>query len=766
MSDDHKAIFLSYASQDSEAAKRICESLRQAGIEVWFDQSELVGGDAWDAKIRRQIASCTLFVPVISANTQARLEGYFRLEWKLAAQRTHTMAEEKTFLLPVVIDDTRDADAKVPAEFKAVQWTRLPRGETTAAFVNRGKTLLIGKVDGDLRAPSIDAPQSNAPGGRVPPRTKWALAALGTLVLGLIAFITLRPQSKEPATTLPAGDRAESKPAAADKSIAVLPFENLSTDKENGFFADGVHEDVLTALQNIRELRVLSRTTMMQYRERGQKSLPQIARELGVTYVLEGSVQRAGDKVRVRAQLIDARTDAHLWALPAGEHDLTNIFAVQAQLASAIASQLKATISPQEKTLIERRPTQNAAAYDLFLKAREVMNQPRANYEHLQNAVSLFEAAVRLDQKFAEAWVALSLVNGRIYFLNMDHTPGRLESTKTALDRGIALTPDTPEALQAAGYYYFGGFRDFPRALTYWEPALRARPNFPDLLSNLGGLKRRSGRWNEALAHFRQATEFDPGNLVVARNLALTFEAGRRYDEAAIEHRRMHRFVPEDIGVMLAPALMAFLKTGTDTEMKHGLARLTQAQAESADGLRARILWAFLSGDLATYLKIEKQIPSEPTTVRDFRGLRAFETAQAMAAAGDLEGSRSRADAEQLRRRLVNEPENDALWRALARGEALLGHKDEALRCARKADELIPESLDSFVANDNRRTLAFVYAWTGDKDRALAEYARLLRMPSGLNVHEMRRSPEFFPLQGEPRFEALLNDPKNNAPLF
>ncbi|MSU25620.1 MAG: TIR domain-containing protein [Opitutus sp.] len=336
MSESAKAVFLSYASQDVAAALRICAALRAAGVEVWFDQDALVGGDAWDAKIRGQIGTCALFIPVISAATQERLEGYFRLEWKLAANRSHTMAEEKAFLLPVVIDGTRDAEGKVPTEFRAVQWTKLPGGETSAAFVARVQKLLGGPS-----APVVTAATIPSQPGPVVPAARsglplWFGVTLGVGVLALGAFVVLRPAGRDvtaapkpvAANTPVAANNsapAAAAPVVSDKSIAVLPFDNLSTDKENGFFADGVHEDVLTALQNIRELRVISRTTVLQYREK-TKPLPQIARERGVAYILEGSVRRAGNKVRVSAQLIDARTDTHLWSLPPGERELNDIF--------------------------------------------------------------------------------------------------------------------------------------------------------------------------------------------------------------------------------------------------------------------------------------------------------------------------------------------------------------------------------------------------------------------------------------------------------
>ena len=281
MSDANPAVFLSYASQDAEAARRICESLRAAGVEVWFDQNELVGGDAWDQKIRKQIRECALFVPILSANTQARLEGYFRIEWKLAAQRTHAMADEKAFLLPVVIDDTTDADARVPVEFKAVQWTRAHRGGNAGAFVAN--------------------------------------------VLNLLGAPTPIP----PVATNPASNRTMGP--AGGPSIAVLAFTNLSRDPENEYFSDGISEELLNVLAKLPGLKVAARTSAFFFKGRNVP-IPEIARALGVAHVVEGSVRKMGNRVRITAQLIDAQDGFHVWS-DNFDRELQDIFAVQDEIA-------------------------------------------------------------------------------------------------------------------------------------------------------------------------------------------------------------------------------------------------------------------------------------------------------------------------------------------------------------------------------------------------------------------------------------------------
>ncbi|MBI4622232.1 MAG: TIR domain-containing protein [Verrucomicrobia bacterium] len=350
------AVFLSYAREDTDAARRITEALRGFGVEVWFDQSELRGGEAWDEKIHGQIRDCTLFLAVISAHTQHRREGYFRREWKLAVVRTNDMAEGVPFLLPVVVDDTAESRALVPAEFLRVQWTRLPGGLPTPQFIEQVKRLLaqmsadVGQVS-DLphREPLTSSSSTQR---RTFPL--WAATMVGALVLGLVAYFALRPP------TAPAvNDLSSVALAKEDKSVAVLPFENRSEDKDNNaFFSDGIHEDILTNLAHIRELRVVSRTSVMEYRGK-TGNIREIARKLGVAYVLEGSVRRAGNRVRVTGQLIRAATDEHIWA-ETYDKDLNDIFAIQSELAQKIAGALHAALSPEEKKHLARRPGGNS----------------------------------------------------------------------------------------------------------------------------------------------------------------------------------------------------------------------------------------------------------------------------------------------------------------------------------------------------------------------------------------------------------------------
>jgi len=314
VSQSQKAVFLSYASQDAEAARRICEALRKAGIEVWFDQSELRGGDAWDQKIRGHIKNCALFIPIISGNTDSRTEGYFRLEWKLAVDRSHLMADDASFLLPVVIDATPDATARVPDRFRQLQWSRLPSGETSPAFVERVSSLLTPEA-------SSASPQSRQSAGIGPrrsgpkpvaspklPPTLLIIAAVAVIAAGYLAVdkFVLSKHGTDSGRALSVAQSSISTPAAIpEKSIAVLPFTDMSEKKDQEYFSDGLSEELIDLLAKGTDMRVAARTSTFSFKGK-QATIPEIAKTLGVANVLEGSVRKAGPTLRVTAQLIRA----------------------------------------------------------------------------------------------------------------------------------------------------------------------------------------------------------------------------------------------------------------------------------------------------------------------------------------------------------------------------------------------------------------------------------------------------------------------------
>ncbi|MEI6106262.1 MAG: TIR domain-containing protein [Opitutae bacterium] len=809
MSEPTKAVFLSYAREDTEAARRIAEALRGFGVEVWFDQSELRGGDSWDAKIKKQIRECALFLPLVSAQTQERTEGYFRREWLLAVERTRDMAHGRAFIVPVVIDDTPEAEASVPEEFMRYQWTRLTSGEPTPEFVAQVKRLLDGPKKPTLKAeharpPTLppylkqaaqkteDRGQKTEDGqaGRKRAIPSWMWGVVGVVLIGVaIGVVLLRQTAPTPpvaaspsepkpvpanpspqASGLPARPEPAERTPAADKSIAVLPFTNMSEDKDSGYFADGIHEDILTNLSNIGELRVVSRTSVMQYRAT-TKPVPQIARELGVAYLLEGSVRRAGNKVRVTGQLIRAGSDQHLWA-KSYDRDLTDVFAIQAELAKEIAGALSAALSPQEKARLDHAPTTNPAAYDLVLRARQIDRNGNDTRQELETQEAMLQSAVALDPAYASAWAALGSVNSQMIFNALDTSEARLAKAKAAIDRARQLEPDSLEVLAGIVTYYYYALRDYPTALEQIGRITRQWPKnyFGPFLTGL--IQRRQGQWVESLANLRLAAELDPGSAEIARNLMISLGSMRRYPEAIVEQERRVRLLPESLRESFEVARLKYFLNGSSKEGDGLLAGLIAARADPALAAGYRKLWAAMKGDLAAVQALNREYPEAWAPGLGSGGGSpaeyALNNAVVMAAQGDLAGARKRIEkhAAELRARLVNEFRNTVVLAQLAQIEALLGHTAEALAAAQQARAIMPESLDPLSGRGPHQALAFVLAWNGDKEAACAELRQLLATGSQPNVHVLKTGPTFFPLKGYPAFEAILNDPKNNAPLF
>ena len=513
----HQAVFLSYASQDAEVVARIAEALRAAGVEVWFDRNELVGGDAWDAKIRKQIAECALFVPVISASTQARLEGYFRLEWKLAAQRTHLMAEAKPFLVPMVIDDTRDAEAHVPAEFKAVQWTRLPGGETSTAFCTRVRHLLEGPVT--TRAARRTAAVSPAPG-------------------------------------------TPAAPAPEEKSVAVLAFANLSPDPENEYFSDGVSEDLIGMLGRVPGLTVRGRTSAFSFKGKNVP-MPEIARQLGVTYVVRGSVRKAGNRVRVTAQLTRAADDELVWSSEPLERELKDVFAVQDEVVALIAGKLSLQLGPAARSARAVNPE----AHRLVLEGQFYWN--RGSQAEMDRGEAAFAKAVALDPEFAEAHAGLAKVNVlRILYRVVDGSPGdraELRHAREAAVRAVALDPRNADALavQATACMLEG---DLDEAEARFQEALTLNPNatLPRIWHGL--LLANRGRLAAAIAENTKAIELDPLWFPPLQlQVLLMLEAGQ-FDAALLFSERVDAVRGEGYATNLLYRCGALRGLGRDAE--------------------------------------------------------------------------------------------------------------------------------------------------------------------------------------------------------
>jgi len=544
------AVFLSYASQDAEAAQRICEALRAGGIEVFLDQTELRGGDAWDQKIRHEIHDCALFIPVVSQHTQERLEGYFRHEWNLAIERTHHMAENKAFLVPVVVDGTPEHDPSVPEKFRELQWTHLPAGETPPAFVTRIQKLLSGQ--------SGSVPTMARRSAAVTPRRSSRLvpAVLAAVLVAVAAYLLVEkpwmarptPPAKVPTTS--------DTPAFAPPphSIAVLPFVNMSGDKEQEYFSDGLSEELLNDLARINELRVAARTSAFSFRGK-DIDIGTIARKLNVGAVLEGSVRRSAHTVRVTAQLINAVTGFHMWS-QSYDRDLGDVLKLQTDVAQAVSNALKVTLLGDVPSKIEVGGTRNPAAYDAYLRAASGYWRVH-NASDLMQVIDGYREAVRLDPHFAAAFAELSFsLSAYAQFAGPAVLDWKHQARDPAL-KAIELAPDLAEGHMALAALLADSL-DFKGATEEYERALALAPGNARVSKNYGAFAVSMGHTETGLTALRRSVALDPLNWSVHEDLIEALRLARRYEEALAAYRDALSHLPDNANFQWSSGLVYY----------------------------------------------------------------------------------------------------------------------------------------------------------------------------------------------------------------
>lgn len=566
MTEAARAIFLSYASQDAVVAGHIGDALRGAGLEVWFDQSELRGGDAWDQLIRRRIRECALFVPVISAHTQTRLEGYFRLEWKLAVERTHLMADGKAFLLPVVIDAIDERQAHVPESFRGVQWTYLPGGIATPAFTARVAQLLSGSsapgaggesgamaavpVGAALPIPPIINASKSAWGRRVTP------IALGLVSLAAVWLLVERFAYKEtgaptavsvaPPVATPAAANATTTPstrAPRAHSVAVLAFTNMSGDPKDDYFSDGLSEELLNTLAAVQGLQVAARTSSFSFKGKDE-AVGDIARKLNVGAILEGSVRRDKSHVRISTELINAVTGFQLWS-QTYDRDLKDVLALQTEIASAVSAALKVKLLQADARGVEVGGTDNPKAYDAYLRGEGLLRQPwtlKTNAE----ASAAFDEAIVLDPHYANAYFGRARARGS-YASNANISPADFirvnDELLTAARKAVELAPTLGVAHAMIGSA-LASKQDFVGAAAEYEKGLALSPGDARAYRRSALFLALMGRFDEAVARARHAVELDPLDALSHADLGATYKWARRYPEAMESYGRAMELDP------------------------------------------------------------------------------------------------------------------------------------------------------------------------------------------------------------------------------
>ena len=592
------------------------------------------------------------------------------------------------------------------------------------------------------------------------PISKWPL--IGAAVLILIAVLVIgsflfwqqqKPKSSAIASAIP------------EKSIAVMPFENLSEDKANAYFADGIQDEILTRLSKIADLKVVSRTSTQQYQSK-PGNLSEIARQLGVAHIVEGSVQKSAESVRVNVQLIKAANDSHLWA-DTFDRKLTDIFSVESEVAKAIADQLRAHLTGQEEQVIAAKPTDNPEAYDAYLRGLAFSLKTASTPANVLGAQKYLKEAVRLDPKFALAWALLSYTDARGYrTLNLQPTVALREEARQAAEMALTLQPNLGEAVLAKGYYHYSCLKDYDTAVRYFEQARPLLPNSSRISESLAYLERRRGQWERSESYFNEAERLDPRNVTLLTQYALSYILCRRFPEAVRKLDQVLNIVPDDLDTLAFKAAIA----QAEGELPRAAALLAPLHppADDTGALETQVYQAILERNPGPMISRLKEVLAKPDPALGyFIGELRFWLGWAQEVAGDHAAAQEswRQARSELESFLKEQPENRALIGDLALTNMGLGDKPAAFVFVEKGIAVVPIENDALDGPAPIEILARVAARMGDSDRAIAALQKLLSMPYEailastvpLTPAFLRLDPMFDPLRNDPRFQKLAS---------
>ncbi len=576
-------------------------------------------------------------------------------------------------------------------------------------------------------------------------RMRWA--AMTTALLGIAAIIAGIAMSSRYRVL-----------SAPEKSIAVLPFDNLSTDQGNAFFVAGIQDEILNDLAKVADLKVISRTSVIEYKTGVKRNLREIAKALGVAHVVEGAVQRTGNRVRVTAQLVDARTDMHLWA-ERYDRDLADVFAIQSEIAKRIADQLQVKISPNEKAAIDKPATTDLLAYDLYSRAQALwgdVSDPVHALENLLQAARLLNEALARDPDFVLAWCLLSRTHAAIY-KDYAHNPGRLDLANTAVQTALRLRPDAGEAHLALANYYYYGFRDYERARSELAIAQRALPNDAEVFLFTGLIDRRQGQWAEATRNLERALELDPRNRFVIQQLALIYRPQRRYDDEDRIWRRLLTIAPGDPLTRITRAQLALHWRADIETFQVTLSTLLTENPSVAPDIDDPF-FALCERTTAATSRALANYPREGTSAHGINLPPAYWEGVVARWQGDATKARAAFTAarDEVAKAVEQQPDFAAALSLLGMIDAGLGRKEDALREGRRACELLPIWKDAVDGTAFAVNLAQIYTWTGEKELAIEQIAAVERVPNRLSYGLLKLHPYWDPLRGDPRFEKIV----------
>jgi TolB-like protein/class 3 adenylate cyclase/Tfp pilus assembly protein PilF len=589
------------------------------------------------------------------------------------------------------------------------------------------------------------------PSSRKPVLMIAACIAIAALAIGAFLFWQ-RQNPKSSALTS----------AVPEKSVAVLPFDNFSRDPDNAFFTDGVQDQILTNLAQIADLKVISRTSVMQYKSGAPRNLREIGQQLGVARVVEGSVQRAGNRVRVNAQLIDARNDAHMWA-QTYDRDLADVFAIQSEIAKAIADQLQAKLSPNEKKAIEQPPTTDVAAFDLYSRGKTLIvttSFSAMGAPNLRQAIDLLNQAVARDPSFFLAQCELVRAHDQLYSLGLDHTPARLALADAALAAALRLRPDAGDTHLARAGHLYRAYRDYDGALAELEIARRTLPNDPRVFELTGYIARRRGQREEGLRNLERAVELDPRNFYTLQQIALSYLFLRQYSEEAAILDRALSIKPDDADTKVTRASIPWEEKGDTRPLHQALDEIRARDPEAIKSVADFWLRCALAerdaGAAQSALAALGDNPFGDDAVRLYRdfgeGLIARMTKDEAKARAAFTAARREQE-----KRVQAQPGYGPPLCVLGLIDAGLGHKEEALREGRRAMELVPVEKDFINGAHMIEYFAITAAWVGEKDLACEQLAKATQVSGAfVSYGRLKLLPWFDPLRGDPRFEKIV----------
>jgi len=596
-------------------------------------------------------------------------------------------------------------------------------------------------------------------------RMQWPQAVIAVLLLAILiaAGVFFFRHQAPPQTPTTSSTPPPVAPAIPEKSVAVLPFENMSRDPDNAFFTDGVQDQILTALAKVADLKVISRTSVMQYKSGTSRNTREIGQQLGVAHLLEGTVQRAGNKVRVNAQLIDARSDAHEWA-DNYDRPVDDVFAIQSEIAKAIADQLQAKLSPSEKNAIEQPPTADVTAFDLYSRAKNLTlsaNFSAVGGQKLLQAVELLNQALARDPSFFLAQCQLAYAHDQIYFLGNDHTPARLALAETAIEAAFRLRPDAGEAHLARAENLYRGHLDYEGALAELEIARRTLPNDPRVFELTGYIARRRGQREEGLRLLQRAVELDPRNFFTLQQTSLSYLNLRRYPDAAAVLDRALAIKPDDVDTKVNRALIPFHQRADTRPLHQTFDEIRtkdpeQIKSVADEWFNCSVAERDSVGASNALLALGENFFGNDA-VHFYRSFGEGLIARMMKDETKARVAFTAARAEQ-EKRVREQPDYAPALCVLGLIDAGLGRKEDALREGRRAIELLPIEKDSINGAHMIEYFAVIAAWVGEKGLALEYLAKAEQLPSyGTTTYgQLKLLPYWDPLRGDPRFEKIV----------